>query len=125
MEKIHVHVSTHERDCDGPLYRDWVVVPDPKPTPEYVRPQADYDDDATWEAYLLGRINVFAEEIHIRTEVRKVEDDEGNERYLRSAEWGGPTEEGHYHEQHEACINPTCNLQGYRQRDVYAEQMGY
>lgn len=98
---LHVHVDSSSRDCDGPLDRSYVILPEPDESAEafFLRwmsslcgttSEVTFEEDGSWEAH---------------------------HHY--------PTEEGYHAEQHRSCVWLHCRNQEYRQRDYYAERMGY
>lgn len=104
---LHAHVDTAARDCDGPVYRDWVeTMTDGERASDF--------PDLDFKARILSNHVSFSPADKVTVTVR--EDgfvmEEATEEGFRSAEvrW---------------CEDEDCDPDKRGQRDVYAELMGY
>lgn len=115
---LHAHVSTASVGCDGPMYHDYVVVP---------------NDDEFTESERANGVNDFSE-IHFRQRVLsncvsvyavgsggcKVEIEPSGD-FM----WHEGTDEGYRSGEAWFCDDDYCDTGQRSQRDVYAERMGY
>lgn len=114
INEIHAHVSTASADCDGPLYRDYVTVPNDDEIAESERAQGvnDFSEIHFKERVMMSHCSPYA--VHQLT----VKVDDGG------FEWHEQTEEGYRSGEVRWC-DDDCDTGQSSQRDVYAEQMGY
>lgn len=105
---LHAHVSTASADCDGPMYRDYVA--------EMNSNERDDDQygDLVFKERMLGNRVSFHTEYEVSVTVKA----------------GGfvtheQTDEGYRSSDVTWCEDETCDPNAYRQRDVFAERMGY
>lgn len=117
---LHAHVSTAARDCDGPIYREWVETLNDAERKmhedsfnEAGESINDFHDYAFRERLLSAHVS-FHPEFVVRVEIQEAG-------FTMSEE----TEEGFRSAEVEWCEDPKCDLLAKSQRDVYAEQMGY
>lgn len=100
---VHIHIESSASDCDGPLYRSSVWVPDA--------------DDSSAEFFVRWMLSLCAYNPDVEISLRE------------DGEWRGSysqrTDEGYHAEEHHSCIYEECRGQQASQRDVYAERMGY
>lgn len=110
----HVHADGGSSDCDGPheyshtyqvcsLNWGYIFASEPGKVP---------DDNDLWCQLVRSEVPCHAEEatIHIETGLMH---------------WNERTDEGHRGGSLRACTDPSCAHEGSRQRDIYAERMGY
>lgn len=113
----HVHVSTASADCDGPhegeytyqltsLVWERIFAADPE------RIERGPDDHDLWTHLARTHVPVSAEYATVTISSGLLT-------------WNERTDEGYSGGTLQACTDPSCAHEGSRQRDVYAERMGY
>ena len=110
---LHAHVSTASRDCDGPLYRDWVesLNDDERAMHEKANGVNDFHDLYFKERILGNHVSFHAEcEVHVFPAGFRVSE---------------PTDEGYRSAEVIWCEVESCDPHESSQRDIYAEMMGY
>jgi hypothetical protein len=114
---LHAHVSTAATDCDGPMYRDFVVALNQEELTSHAEAEErGYNDfhALDFKKRVLGSHVSFSSEIGVTIQVTRdgftVEE---------------PTEEGHRSVEVRWCEDVDCDPDAYAQRDVFAERMGY
>jgi hypothetical protein len=114
---LHAHVSTASRDCDGPMYREWVEAMNDDEIAEHeaaeVRGYNDFSDLHFKGRVLSGRVS-FHSERGCQVEITD-----------RGFEVSEPTDEGYSSSEVLWCEDEDCDPNAASQRDVFAEQMGY
>ena len=114
MTNLHAHVSTATADCDGPMYRDYVMA---------------FSDEEKAESEAAQGVNDFSD-IHFmqRVMMRVASPYAARQMTVRVDESGievrEDTEEGYRHAEVRWC-HDDCDTDESSQRDVYAEMMGY
>lgn len=112
---LHAHVSTASRDCDGPLYRDYVSALNDDERAEHERAQGVNDfHDLNFKSRILSNHVSFHTEFGVSVKVTA----EGF--WTREQ-----TDEGYRSAEVRWCEDPDCDPHEASQRDVYAEAMGY
>lgn len=103
---LHAHVSTAARDCDGPLYRDYVTA----------AREDERDDDFgfAFKERVMGNHVSFHPLVKVEVEVTP----EGFTTHE-------VTDEGYRSSEIRWCEDEDCDPNAASQRDVYAEMMGY
>lgn len=124
MTNLHAHVSTASRDCDGPMYRDYVTEMNSDEIAMQVRayfegvvrgydsPVNDFSEYAFKERVLGNHVS-FSPLVKVEVTVRE-------EGFHMSEE----TDEGYRSADVRWCEDD-CDSDAYSQRDVFAEMMGY
>ena len=112
---LHAHVSTAAADCDGPIFRDYVVGLSEEEIAEAVH--ADGVNDFS-EIHFMNRVFANLCGPFAVYQMRVVVDDSG-------FEWNETTDEGYRNGEVRWCRTADCDPNAYSQRDVYAEMMGY
>lgn len=112
---LHAHVSTASADCDGPMYKSYITELNDEERAHHERANGVNDfHELEFKARVLSNHVSFSPLVKVEVEVTEggFTTNEGTDEGYRSAEvrW---------------CEDETCDLTAYRQRDVFAEQMGY
>lgn len=111
MSNLHAHISTATSDCDGPMYRDYVVFLNDEEKAEHERQDGVNDfHELNFKSRILGDMVSFHAESAVKV----------SESGFTVSE---PTEEGHRYVEVSWCEHE-CE-ESYSQRDIYAEMMGY
>lgn len=112
---LHAHVDTASADCDGPMYREYVVT-------------LNDEEIAMHEA--ANGVNDF----HEYAFKARVLDSQVSWSPMEDAEahftsdgftYHEPTDEGYRRSEVRWCEEEGCDPEAYSQRDVYAEMMNY
>jgi hypothetical protein len=113
-ENLHAHVATASADCDGPMYHDYVTVPNDAEIAEHEAAQGvnDFSDIHFMNRVFTNHVSPYA----VRQLTAKLDDD--------GFTWHEDTEEGYRAGEVRWCRDD-CDESLYSQRDVYAEMMGY
>lgn len=114
---LHAHVATASRDCDGPMYRDYVEAANDLEIAEHNEGEArGYNNfaDLTFKARILAGQVSFSPDVSVKVEVT-----------VHGFTTSEPTEEGYRSSEVRWCEDADCDPNAASQRDVYAEQMGY
>lgn len=112
---LHAHVSTSSRDCDGPMYREYVETLTDADRLAIVAANGINDfTDLEFKARILSFHVSFHSEFGVTVRM----DADG----FQVSE---PTDEGHRSSEVTWCENEGCDPNARWQRDVYAEAMGY
>lgn len=115
---LHAHVDSASADCDGPMYRDYVVGISDEEKAEHIAADGvnDFSEIHFRERVLASQVPVYAVE-------------EGQDVSVTIAAWGfrwsQPTDEGYRSGEVRWCDDESCDPESHGQRDVYAEMMGY
>lgn len=114
MLTLHAHVSTSSADCDGPIYRDYVTVPNDEEIAEHEAANGinDFSDIHFMNRVFTNHCGPYA--VH---QMRVTVDESG-------FQWHEDTEEG-YRGGEVLWCHDDCDESQASQRDVFAEQMGY
>ena len=114
MNTQHAHVNTAASDCDGPMYREYVVRMN---TDEIAESQQEYNDFSD----IVFRERVLGDMVSLTT---MQEGQEGTLTWdMHGFSWSRPTDEG-YEGGNVTWCDDDCE-DAYSQRDVFAEMMGY
>lgn len=115
---LHAHIDTASSDCDGPMYREYVV--------------SLNDDEVAMHdaAEANGGVNDFHDyEFKARVLSSQVSWHPLEESTVTLTQDGftvhEPTDEGYRSSHVRWCEEDSCDPEAYSQRDVYAEMMGY
>lgn len=113
---LHAHVSTASADCDGPMYRDYVMGFSDDETKEHEDADGvnDFSDIHFMERVMMSVASPYAVEHGMTVKV----DDAGIEVHET-------TDEGYRRAEVVWCRDEDCDPNASSQRDVYAEMMGY
>lgn len=114
ITEIHAHVSTASADCDGPMYHDYIIVPDADEIAASVKADGinDFSEIDFRNRVLVSQVSVYCT-------------DEGTLQVSASGfSWHETTDEG-YRSSHVIWCDEDCDESQHSQRDVYAEMMGY
>lgn len=111
---LHAHVSTASADCDGPMYRDYVLSLSESELAEHIA--ADGVNDFH-EIHFMERALCSVASPYAACQMTVKIDDDGIDVYER-------TEEGYRSAQVRWCRDE-CDENETSQRDVYAELAGY
>jgi len=117
ITEIHAHVSTASADCDGPSYRDYVMVPNDTEIAESEKAQGvnDFSEINFRQRVLSACVSVYA----VGPGGCKVEIEPDGD-----FTWNEGTDEGYRSGEARFC-DDDCDTGQQSQRDVYAEMMGY
>ncbi len=106
-QNLHAHLDSATADCDGPMYREYVVqMNDDEKTQE--------DPEYTFKHRVLEGQVFMHSEFGVTVKV----DQDGFQTQEQ-------TDEGYRSVTVRWCTDETCDEEAYSQRDVYAEMMGY
>jgi hypothetical protein len=114
---LHAHISTASADCDGPMYRDYVMSLNEAELAESQQDENDFSDIAFRERVMCHLVHMTG----------------GRATLVVDSEPGGwaermachqDTEEGYRSGEAVFCTDD-CDEDEHSQRDVFAEQMGY
>lgn len=110
---LHAHVSTSSSDCDGPMYRDYVMVFNDDETAESGKAVNDFSDIHFMQRVMMSVASPYAVQYGMTVKVDEsgIEVHESTDEGYRAAEVRWCTDE--------------CDESAASQRDVFAEQMGY
>lgn len=112
---LHAHMSTASRDCDGPMYRDYVEALNDDERAEHERANGVNDfHDLNFKARILAGAVFFSAEFGATVNITP-----------EGFTYNEPTDEGHRSVEVRWCEDESCDPNAYTQRDVYAEMMGY
>lgn len=112
MSNLHAHISTATSDCDGPMYRDYVVFLNDDEKAEHERQDGVNDfHDLHFKSRILGDMVSFHSTCNVVIQET-------------GFTVGEQTEEGYRNAQAVWCEDEECTP-AYSQRDIYAEMMGY
>lgn len=112
---LHAHVSTASRDCDGPLYDEWVTSLNDDEIAEHDQAQGVNDfHDLHFKERVLGNHVSFHTEFGVTVKVTA----EGFSMHEQ-------TDEGYRSAEVYWCEDEDCDPNAYSHRDIYAEMMGY
>ena len=107
LTALHAHIDTSAADCDGPLYRSYVVgISDEEVA-------GNFAEINFRERVLNSQVSVYA------CMSGTLQVSEGG------FSWRETTDEGYRASDVRWCDDESCDLETYSQRDVYAEMMGY
>lgn len=111
---LHAHVSTHATDCDGPIYREYIMRVDPERDQQF----GDDGEIGFRERMLCHIVGVYT----CFDGTLTVTSDEwaGLTKIL---DWSEKTEEGARSSRVEFCTDQCEDVSSFR--DIYAEQMNY
>lgn len=112
---LHAHIDTASTDCDGPMYREYVVTLNDDEIAQHVAADGVNDfHDLEFKARVLSSQVSFHSEFGVTVKV----DEHGFEMHEQ-------TDEGHRSSSVRWCEDETCDEEAYSQRDIYAEMMNY
>jgi hypothetical protein len=115
---LHAHIDTASADCDGPMYREYVVTLNDDEIAQHEAAEANggVNDfhDLEFKARVLSSQVSFHSEFGVTVKL----DSDGFEMHEQ-------TDEGYRSSRVVWCEDETCDPEAYGQRDVYAEMMGY
>ena len=116
IENLHAHVDTASVDCDGPMYREYVVTPNDAEIAEHEEAQGinDFSDIHFMNRVFTSECSPYAVAYGMTVKV----DEHG-------FTWNEATDEGHRSGEVRWCRDEDCDPRAQSQRDVYAEMMGY
>ncbi len=114
ITEIHAHVATASADCDGPFYRDFIIVPNDDEIAASVKADGvnDFSEIDFRQRVLASQVSVYC------TEDGTLQVSAGG------FSWHETTDEG-YRSSHVTWCDDDCDTGQQSQRDVYAEMMGY
>lgn len=112
---LHAHVTISSRDCDGPMYDEYITALNDAEIAEHESANGVNDfHDLNFKARVLSNHVSFHSEYGVTVKA----DADGFTSYE-------PTDEGHRTAEVRWCEDATCDSDYVSHRDVYAEMMGY
>lgn len=112
---LHAHVSKSARDCDGPIYDEYIIslTDEERARSEAANGVNDFTDIEFRNRVLTSIVSVYA------TQQGRMDVNEGG------FKWHEDTDEGYRAAEVVWCEDESCDPAYTSHRDVYAEMMGY